>query len=456
MRSFDVVVIGGGPAGEEAAVRLADRGLHVAAVEDRGIGGECAYWACLPSKALLRPYEALAEARRIPGAAEAITGALDVPAVLRRRDAVINHFDDAGPRSTLERGGVVIVRGRGRLTGERQVTVGGELLEARLAVILAGGTEPRFPPIEGLDSVHGVWTNRDATTASEIPRRLLIVGGGAVGVEMAQAFQVLGSQVTLVEGERRLLPHHEQFACVQVTNALAAYGVDIRTGQKAVRFAQRDGTVTVTTADGATADGDVLLVALGRQAATHDLGVEIAGLIPGETVEVDARMRVPGVPWLYAIGDINGRALYTHMGKYHGRIAADSVLGRDHASVHGADGALAPRVIFTDPQVAAVGHTTGTAGRAGIAVDVYDTETSGNLGGLFYAPGATGTARFIVDRERRVLVGCTITGPEVADFLHAATIAIVGEVRLERLRHAVPPFPTRSEIWLSLLEQAGV
>jgi pyruvate/2-oxoglutarate dehydrogenase complex dihydrolipoamide dehydrogenase (E3) component len=455
MRSFDVVVIGAGPAGEVAAGRMAEHGLDVAIVEDRLVGGECAYWACMPSKALLRPYEALAEVRRIPGAAQTVNGDLDVPAVLHRRDEIIHGLDDAAQLPWLESRGIALFRGRGRLAGERRVTVGDEELEARRAVILAGGSVPLFPPIEGLDQVEGAWTNREATTAEEIPERLLIVGGGVVGVEMAQAFQTLGSQVTLVEGERRLLPREEEYACAQVTEALAGYGVDIRTGQKAKKLTQSGGTVTVTTADGATADGNVLLVALGRRPPTDDLGVEKVGLTAGESVKVDAQMRVPGMPWLYAIGDINGRALFTHMGKYQGRLAADSILGHDLAISHGADGPLSPRVIFTDPQVASVGHTTDTAARAGLEVDVYDTETSGNAGGSYYGRDAAGTTRFLVDRERRILVGCTITGAEVADFLHAATIAVVGEVPLDRLRHAVPAFPTRSEIWLSLLEQAG-
>jgi pyruvate/2-oxoglutarate dehydrogenase complex dihydrolipoamide dehydrogenase (E3) component len=452
MRSFDVVVIGSGPAGEVAAGRLGERGLDVALVEDRLVGGECAYWACMPSKALLRPYEALAELRRIPGTA---AGELDVAAVLARRDQVIHGLDDASQLPWIEDRGITLIRGHGRLAGERRVIAADEEIEARRAVILAAGSVPLLPPIEGLDAIEGAWTNRDATTTGTIPDRLLVLGGNVVGSELAQAFQTLGSHVTLIEGEARLLAQEEEYASAQVAGALTEYGVDVRTGAEATGVSQAGGSITVTTGDGRTAEGDVLLVALGRKPSTETLGLESVGLEPGEPVAVDMRMRVPGHPWLYAIGDVNARALFTHMGKYQARLAADCILGHDHAISHGADGPLSPRVVFTDPQVAAVGHTTGTAAEAGLEIDVFDTETSGNAGGSFYGRGAPGTTRFLVDRERRILVGCTITGSDVADFLHAATIAIVGEVPLDRLRHAIPAFPTRSEIWLQLLDQSG-
>jgi dihydrolipoamide dehydrogenase len=461
VRSFDVVVLGGGPAGEVAAGRLAEHDLEVALVEDRLVGGECSYWACMPSKALLRPYEALAEARRIPGAAEAATGRLDVQAVLDRRDEIIHDLDDTAQLPWLEDRGIALMRGRGRIAGERRVTVamrdgGTEELEARRAVILAGGSLPLIPPIEGLDTVADAWTNREATTTKAVPERLVIMGGGVVGVEMAQAFQTLGSQVTLIEGERRLLPREEEFACVELTEALTGYGVDIRTGQRAERVRQENGTVIVTASDGREAEGDTLLVALGRTPATKELGLEELGLPAGKYVHVDAHCRVSGHDWLYAVGDINGRALFTHMGKYQARLAADHVLGHDHVLSHGADGPLSPRVVFTEPQVAAVGHTTDTARDAGLEVQVVETETSGNAGGSFYGRDAPGTSRLLIDRERRLVVGATFTGAEVADMLHAATIAIVGEVPLDRLRHATPSFPTRSEVWLGLLAKAGV
>jgi pyruvate/2-oxoglutarate dehydrogenase complex dihydrolipoamide dehydrogenase (E3) component len=456
MRSFDVVVIGAGPAGEVAAGRLGDKGLSVAIIEDRLVGGECSYWACMPSKALLRPYEALAEARRIPGAAEAITGTLDVQAVLDRRDEVIHDLDDSVQIPWLEEREITLLRGRGVLTGDRTVQVGDEQIEATRAVIVATGSLPAMPPIEGLDAIDDAWTNRDATTAKRVPERLVVMGGGVVGAEMAQAFQTLGSQVTLIEGSRKLLPREEEFACEHVTEGLLSVGVKVILGQNAAKVEQGDGTVTVTTDGGDTARGDTLLVALGRTPQTKGLGLAALGIPDDEPLAVEATMQVPGHPWLCAIGDVNGRALLTHMGKYQGRVAADHILGDDTSVEHGADGPQSPRVVFTEPQVAAVGHTTETASDAGLDIDVVEATTSGNAGGSFYGRGATGTARLLIHRDRRVIVGATITGAEVAELLHAATIAIVGEIPLERLRHAVPCFPTRSEIWLTLLAEAGV
>ena len=455
MRSFDVVVIGAGPGGEVAAGRLADAGLEVAIVEDRKVGGECSFWACMPSKALLRPAEALAEARRIPGAAEAIDGELDVGAVLERRDEIIHDLDDSSQLPWLEERGIALYRGWGRLDGDKCVVVGDERIEVRRAVFLAGGTTPTMPPIDGLADARP-WTNREATTAKTIPGRLIVMGGGVVGVEMSQAYSSLGAEVTLIEGGRRLLPREEEFACEEVTEALEEQGVDIRTGQNATAVRRENGTVSVTLGDGAVVTADELLVAVGRSPQVDGLGLESIGLEPDGYVEVDEHARVAGHDWLYVIGDLNGRAPFTHMAKYQAALAADHVLGKDSAAEHGADGPLSPRVIFTDPQVAAVGHTTKTAQEAGLSPRVIDIPTSGNAGGSYYGRGARGTSRFLVDEERGVLIGATITGSEVADFLHAATIAIVGEVPVARLRHAIPAFPTRSEIWLKLVEELGL
>jgi dihydrolipoamide dehydrogenase len=451
-KSFDAIVIGAGPAGEVAAGRLADEGLKVAIVEPELVGGECSYYACMPSKALLRPGELLAEVRRVPGAAQAVTGDVDVAVTLARRDEVIHDLDDSSQMPWLEKRGIELFRAHGRLDGERRVQAGDDTLLAEKAVIVATGTGALIPPIDGL-SESEPWTNREITTAKAAPARLAILGGGVVGVEMAQAWRTLGSQVTLIEAADRLIAREELFASEQVAESLRELGVDVRLGGKATSVRREGGEVTVELENGPAVVADELLVATGRRPHTDDLGLESVGLEPGESVEVDDSMRAAG-DWLYAIGDVNGRVLLTHMGKYQARVAADVILGKD-AKVT-ADGATSPRVIFTDPQVAAVGHTLQSAQDAGIDARAVDVGTSANAGGSFYGRNAPGTTRLVVDESRGVIVGATITGSEIVDFLHAATIAVVGEVPLERLAHAVPSFPTRSEVWINLLAELGL
>jgi dihydrolipoamide dehydrogenase len=451
---YDVIILGAGPAGEVAAGRLGEAGLAVAIVEPHLIGGECSFYACMPSKALLRPGELLAEVRRIPGVREAVTGELDVRSVLERRDEIIHGLDDSHMEPWLDGRGVAIFRGAGRLDGERRVAVGDDTLAARRAVIVATGSAPLIPPIPGLDEMEP-WTNREATTEKEVPARLVILGGGVVGVEMAQAYSSFGSQVSLVEGGDRLLAREEPFASEDVREALEVSGVEVHLNVRA-SAARADGDeVLVELESGAgPLRGDQLLIATGRRLNTGDIGLESVGLEPGKPVEVDDSMRAND--WLYAVGDVNGRALLTHMGKYQARVAADVILG-DESSCLVSDGERSPRVVFTDPQVAAVGLTHDAAERAGLNVRVVDVPTQSAAGASFYGrDDARGTTRFVVDEDRRVIVGATFTGPEVAEFLHAATIAVVGEVPLERLFHAIPAFPTRSEVWLYLLEELGV
>ncbi len=277
-----------------------------------------------------------------------------------------------------------------------------------------------------------------------------------IGAELAQAWASLGSQVTIVEALPRLLGREEPFAAEQVHASLVERGVRVLVGQPAVAVSRNAAGVTLRLESGEEVTGDEVLVAVGRRPATRDLGLETVGLEPGRPVEVDASLRVPGSDWLYAIGDVNGRALLTHMGKYQGRVAADVILGRDVRIDAHASGPLAPRVVFTDPQVAAVGHTLESAQAAGLDVRTVDYPTGSVAAGSFYGRGAPGTARLVVDEERRVVVGATFTGPDVAELVHAATIAVVGEVPLERLWHATPSFPTRSEVWLRLLETYGL
>ncbi|MBA4860677.1 NAD(P)/FAD-dependent oxidoreductase [Streptomyces sp. PSKA54] len=468
-RTYDVIVLGAGPTGENVAERTSAAGLSTVIVERELLGGECSYWACEPSKALLRPVLARADARRVPGLRQAVGGPLDVPAVLAHRDEIVFHWKDDSQVGWLESVSVDLIRGHARLDGPRKVAVqtpdgGTVLLTARHAVAVCTGTGAAVPEIPGLDSVRP-WTSREATSAGRVPGRLAVVGGGVVAVEMATAWQALGSQVTmLVRGDAGLLARMEPFAGQLVADGLREAGVDVRLGASVASLAREDGEVRITLADGGELAADEILFATGRASRTADLGLETIGLTPGDWLTADDTCRVTAVAdgWLYAVGDVNHRVLLTHQGKYQARIAgaaigarakgerADETRWGAHAAT--ADVVAVPQVVFTDPEVAAVGLTTREAERAGRRVEVVDYDIAGVAGAHQYADGYRGRARLLVDMERGTVVGVTFVGPGVGELLYSATVAVVSEVPLERLWHAVPAFPTISEVWLRLLE----
>ena len=462
--TYDVVVLGAGSTGENVADVVVRGGLSAVLVEAELVGGECSYWACMPSKALLRGTEVLAEARAVAGAAAAVTGEQDVAATLARRDSFTSNWNDAGQAQWVEGAGIALVRGTGRLDGERTVVVDtedGELrLTARHAVAVCTGSDAAIPPVDGLADIEP-WTPREATSAKEAPGRLIVLGGGYVGCEMATAWQALGSRVTLLQRGPRLLPRAEPAAGAAVAASLRDSGVDVRLGTE-VTAARRDGTeVVVTTPDGELR-GDQLLVAVGRSARTRQIGLDTVGLRPGDYLDVDDSLQVGGVPWLYGVGDVNNRRQLTHMGKYQARQAGAAIVARARGEevsladwspfVATADRVATPSVVFTDPQVASVGLTSAEAADAGLPHRVVEYPIGSVAGAALFADGYTGTAIAVVDPDREVLLGVTFVGPAVAELLHAATIAVVGEVPIARLWHAVPSYPTVSEIWLRLLE----
>ncbi|MFJ6793100.1 dihydrolipoyl dehydrogenase family protein [Streptomyces sp. NPDC091268] len=465
---YDVVVLGGGPAGENIVDRTRAAGLSTALVESELVGGECSYWACVPSKALLRPALARADARRVPGLAGAVGGPLDAAAVFAHRDYWTGNWKDDGQIDWIDSTGAHVYRGHGRLYGVRKVAVTspeGEhhVLSARHAVVVATGTRAVIPELPGIAGARP-WTSREATSAQAAPGRLLVVGGSVVAAEMATAWQALGSQVTVLVRGPGLLPRMEPFAGELVAEALREAGAVVRTGVE-VEAVVRDGStgpVTVVLAGGETLEGDELLMATGRAPRTEDIGLDTVGLTPGGWIDVDESCRVPGHDWLYAVGDVNHRALVTHQGKYQARIAGAAIVARAagaaldtapwgaHAAT--ADTRALPQAVFTDPEAAAVGLTLAEAERAGHRVRAVDHDLGKVTGAGLYADGYRGRARMVVDLDREVLLGVTFVGPGAAELLHAATITVAAQVPIERLWHAVPAFPTMSEVWLRLLE----
>ena len=465
-RAYDLVVIGAGPVGENVAARARRGGLSVCIVESRLVGGECSYYACVPTKAMLRPVHARIASERVHGLTAA---ALSARGVLDRRDSFTGRGDDSGQVEWLKSEGIDLVRGHGRITGPKQVSVETESgqvdLTANHAVALSVGSTAAIPPIEGLAEAKP-WTNIEASTTLKVPDRLLVLGGGVVACEFAQAFAGLGSTVTMVERAPRLLGRMEEFAAELVADGLQEAGVDVRTHKQvdAVRR-HEDGTVTATLSDGSTISADEVLVGLGRRPNTSDLGLETIGIEPGDYVHADDTLRVPEVDggWLYSVGDVNGRNLLTHMGKYQARAAGDVIAARANAEPDDlpgmtawADHTVVTQVIFTEPEVAMVGLTKRAASQNGLPVHAVEVDLSGVTGASLQADGYHGTAHVVIDEDRQVVVGATFVGQDLAELLHSATIAVAGEVPLDRLWHAVPPFPTISEVWLRALEAYGL
>lgn len=471
LRETDVVVIGGGAIGENAADRVVKGGLRCILVEKELVGGECSYWACMPSKALLRSSGVLEAAKRVAGAAEAVTGELDVQKVFERRDSFTTNWDDSGQVEWVEGAGIDLVRGVARITGERCVEVsttdGGVIeIQASQAVVLATGSVPNVPRIDGLSDVQ-FWGTREAASAKHVPERLVVIGGGVAAVELAQAFTRLGAKTTIL-ARSGVLSNLPKEATDLVLGGLEADGIDVRTGTSPERIELGDGgKKRVFLPGGEEFVADELLVVTGRKPAVKDIGLEGLGLDP-TALEIGDDGRIAGVEggWLYAVGDAAGKVLLTHQGKYEARATGDAIAARAKGDLGDsvapwsryamtANHAAVPQVVFTDPEIAQVGLLPDDAKELGVNVRVVDLPISVG-GSSLLADGFEGWSQWVIDEDRNVLVGVTFAGQDVAELLHAATIAIVGEVPLDRLWHAVPSYPTMSEVWLRFMEAAGL